>query len=208
MPASHRFSQSSALDFVGFAGVALFTVICVGVQFARADLDWVATPLSYYLVGPFGGIVIAAYGALGIALIAVGTQFYRQLMPAARSAAPLLLFGVGGCALTLTALSESAKSYGHPVEWEMVHLAAAETTFLCVTVAMLLQSFWLSRDPRWKQRAPFAFVLSIVTFAALWIYALWRALPRGLAQKIVIALILIWLGWAAIQLWRRRPVDA
>ncbi len=204
MPRSTLVSDMCRL--IALAGVTLFAVVCAAVQFARADLDWIATPLSYYLVGPFGDIVIAAYIALGAALIAIGTLFYRELIPAARSGAPLLLFVVGGLALVVTALSESAKAYGHPVEWEMIHLAAAETTFLCVTVAMLLQSVWLRRDSRWRSSSTLALIWSAATFAALWIYALWRALPRGLSQKTVIALIVIWLAWAAIQLGRRHKV--
>lgn len=85
----------------------------------------------------------------------------------------------------------------------LVHGIAAMTTFLCVTVAMLLQAWCLRGDPRWRASFGFAFGLALVAFAALWIHALVHALPRGLAQKSVIALILLWLGWAALALRRR-----
>jgi hypothetical protein len=45
-------------------------------------------------------------------------------------------------------------------------------------------------------------VLAATAFAALWIYAVGHILPKGLMQKIVIALILAWLGWAAFALRR------
>jgi hypothetical protein len=191
------------LAIVGVAGVLAFALVCLAAQFLRTDLDWIAAPLSYYLTGAYGEAVIAAYVALAVALAALGAGFYSHLPPSARSAAPLLLFVVGALALAITALSEAAKAHGNAGMWEAVHLAAAETTFLCVTVAMLLQSWWLRYDARWRGNFAFAFAWALATCAALWIYALGRSLPRGLSQKCVIALILFWLGWAAIKLWRK-----
>ncbi|WP_347262174.1 DUF998 domain-containing protein [Rudaea sp.] len=182
--------------------MAAFVSICGAAQFVRGDLDWIAAPLSYYLLGPFGTAVIAAYFALSVGLVALGFGFRFALAAPARSAAPVLLFAVAGVTLAVTALSEPAKAQGHPVEWEMVHRLAAMTTFLCVTVAMMLQSFWLRFDPRWRGRFAFAFTLATLAFVALWIYALAHLFPSGIAQKTVIALILAWLGWASLALLR------
>ncbi len=186
------------------AGVAVFALVCGAAQFLRSDLDWIAAPLSYYLVGPFGAAVIAAYLALSVALILLGLGFRAALAAPARSGVPASLFAVAGAALALTALSEPAKAHGNALEWEAVHRFAAMTTFLCVTVAMMLQSFWMRFDPGWRGRFAFAFVLAAAAFVALWIYALVHDLPHGLAQKTVITLILLWLGWASLAL-RRRP---
>lgn len=183
--------------------VAVFVLVCGAAQFLRSDLDWIAAPLSYYLSGPFGTAVIAAYLALSAGLIALGLGFRFALAMPARSIVPMLLFVVAGLGLALTALSEPAKLYGDADVWEVVHRLSAMTTFLCVTVAMLLQSFWLRFDPRWRGSFAFAFALAAAAFAALWIYSLVHSLPRGLAQKAVIALILVWLGWASFALrWR------
>ncbi len=189
---------------MAFAGVTVFAGTAFALQLLRRDLDWIKTPMSYYLNGPYGDVLIAAYLALSVSLFALGIGFYRGALPSARSAAPLLLFVVAGVALALTGLSEKAKAYGHPIEWEMVHLAATETTFLCVTVAMLLQSWWLRYSPPWRTHFAFAFGLALIAFAALWTYALWHALPHGASQKAVIALIVYWLAWAAALLWRKR----
>ena len=183
--------------------MAVFVLVCGAAQFLRSDLDWIAAPLSYYLSGPFGTAVIAAYLALSAGLIALGLGFRFALAMPARSIVPMLLFVVAGLGLALTALSEPAKLYGDADVWDVVHRLSAMTTFLCVTVAMLLQSFWLRFDPRWRGSFAFAFALAAAAFAALWMYSLVHSLPRGLAQKAVIALILVWLGWASFALrWR------
>ncbi|WP_262378568.1 hypothetical protein [Luteimonas viscosa] len=55
------------------------------------------------------------------------------------------------------------------------------------------------------------FPWALACFAAIWVLALWRDLPRGLSQKAVIALIVGWLGAVALLLQRRarlRPRQA
>jgi len=202
-PADHAASFARVCGAIAVAGVAVFAGVCLGVQVLRTDLDWAAAPLSYYLTGDYGAVVQAAYVALSVALAALGAGFYRG-SAAARSAAPLLLFVAAAAALTVTAASEAAKAQGQREFWAFVHGLAAQTTFLCVTVAMILQALRLRLDRRWRACFVPMLVLAFAAFAALWVHALTHALPRGLSQKAVVVLILFWLGWAAIAL-RRLP---
>jgi hypothetical protein len=187
---------------LGLAGVAAFAVVCGAVQRLRTDLEWSATPLSRYLTGAYGDAVVASYLALAVALAAIGLGFRRALRGRARSAAPLLLFFVAAFALALTALSEKAAATDPSGGWSLVHLIAAQATFLCVTVAMLLQSWRWRGDALWRRHSARGLVLAGLAFAALWLHVLVRALPRGASQKAVIVLILAWLAWASFRLWR------
>lgn len=197
-------TAARALGTIGFAGTAAFALACGTVQALRTDLNGIAAPLSNYLTGAYGDGVIAAYLGLSTALAAIGLGFRCTLQGAARSAAPLLLFLAAALALAVTALSEKAKLRDPSGTWEFVHLLAAQTTFLCATVAMLLQSWRLRHDARWRPHSAPLLTLAALAFAALWGYALVRGLPRGAAQKTVIALILAWLAWASFRL-RRVP---
>jgi hypothetical protein len=203
-PSPHSETEhfARACGAIAFAGVAAFAIVCAAVQGLRADLDWIAAPLSYYLTGAYGVPVQAVYVALSAALAALGVGFHRGLSGTARSAAPLLLFVVAALALTVTAASEAAKAHGDREFWALVHGTAAQTTFLCVTVAMILQSLRMRLDARWRRRFVPALVLACFAFAALWLHVLDRALPRGLSQKAVIVLIVLWLAWASYALWR------
>ena len=183
-------------------GVAMFVVACTAAQFLRSDLDWTKAPLSFYLVGPGGWVVKVAYLALSVSLVGIGTGFHRSLETVTRSRLPMLLFMISGIALAVTALSDTATRHGDGSLHARIHLLAAATTFLCVTTAMLLQSWRLRDDARWRPAFGFAFALAVAAFAGLWIYTLSHVLPKGLMQKSVIALILAWLGWAAFALWR------
>ena len=195
-------SHPPHLGAAALAGVLFFVVAVTAAQFMRNDLDWLETPLSFYLLGPQGAWVQGAYFVLALVLVLTGCGWNRTLQPAARSAAPLLLFVVAGAALATTALAESGRAGQDPTLESFVHGVAAQTAFLCASVAMLLQSWRLRLDPAWRDRFATAFALALVAFIGLWVHALWREPPRGLSQKIEIGVILSWLALSAE--WLRR----
>lgn len=188
-----------------FAGMLAFVAASGVLQAVRRDLDWLQAPLSFYLLGPHGHWLQAAYAALAVALVLLGTGFHGTLRRGARSAAPLLLFVAAGWALVVTALAHSNLPGHAPTLEGFVHGTAAQAAFLCATVAMLLQSWRLRGDARWRERFGPAFALALACFAGLWVDALWKGMPRGLEQKLLIALIMLWLLRAAWWLSRIRP---
>ncbi|TAN02599.1 MAG: DUF998 domain-containing protein [Rhodanobacteraceae bacterium] len=191
-------ADTRILGAIALLGVAAFAIICGAAQLVRTDYSVLHTPLSFYALGPFGGVVEASYFALAPGLVALGAGWYRALARNARSAAPLLLFVLGALTLVVTAVEFTDVPNQPPTLHGLVHVLAAGATFLCVTVAMLLQSWRLRHDPRWRVHFRSAFTHAAITFVALWVYALVKTIPRGLAEKVVIALILAWLwraGW-------------
>ena len=192
---------------IALAGFAAFALCALAVQFLRADLDWYATPLSFYLFGPYGPLLQAAYVALALGIATLAAVLYRALAPAARSAAPLLLFALAAVGIAVTAFAYTDVPRTDPTFEGFVHGNAARTAFLCVTGAMLLQSWRFRADPRWRARFAPAFSLAALAFALLWVHTLWRASPRGLGQKIVIALVVAWLVLATCWLLRERSAQ-
>ena len=196
--------ESPFSSTIALTGVAAFASAALATQFLRTDLDWVQAPLSFYLLGAYGSWLRVTYVALGVALIALGIGYYRALTPTARSGAPTLLFCMGGAALAVTAIARSWTPGDPPALEHFIHGLAASTAFLCTTTAMLLQSWRLRGDPAWRHRFAPAFALAAIAFIALWTHALWHDAPRGLTQKVVIALIVLWLGMAGNWLRRSR----
>jgi hypothetical protein len=190
----------ATLGRIALAGLLFFILVAVAVQRLRGDLEWQDAPLSFYLLDAYGHWLQAAYAVLAIALCALGAGYYRALDARQRSAAPWLLFTAAGIGLCVTALAHLPGRA--PTLEGFVHGVAAQAAFLCVTVAALLQSWRLRADPRWRRRFAPAFALALAGFAAIWVDALWHGMPRGLEQRLVIALILAWLLLAAS--WLRR----
>lgn len=187
---------------IAIAGMLAFLATGVAAQGLRPELDWTRAPNSYYLIGPWGGMVRAGYYAMALALVLLGAGAYRTLAPTTRSAAPLLLFVAGGAALAVTALAHTDTWNRPPTLHGYVHGVAAQAAFLCTTTAMLLQSWRLRGNARWRRWFRPAFGWAALCFVLLWVQAFWRALPRGLSQKALILLILAWLLAAAWQLLR------
>lgn len=195
---------------VAVLGLEFFLMVSVALQFLRADYDWVTTPLSFYLLGPYSAWLIAAYFVLAASIVLIAWAFHRDLVPSIHNRAPFVLFVAGAVFVCIVALAHTnTQQDPHFTAHGLVHNAAAALAFLCVTLAMLLQSWRLRSDPRWRNRHRRALILAIVTFVALWVYALWHGLPTGVAQKSVILLIVLWLLMAGrwLMLTRLRVLE-
>ena len=188
------------------AGLAVFLAAGLALHLLRPDLDPVASQMSLYLIGPWGRLLQAAYVALSVAMVGLAWDAWRSADPAARSAAPLLMFVLAGLCLSTTAYAWMDLPGAGPSLEGLVHGISAQGAFLFATTAMVLQAMGFRRDPRWRTSAGWLLAWALACFAAIWTLALWRDLPRGLAQKAVIALVVGWLAAVvALRLARCRP---
>jgi hypothetical protein len=200
-------AQVRGIGTLAFLCVLAFAAVAIALQGVRVDLDWVRAPLSFYLVGPHAWWLQAAYIALAIALAMLGAGYYGARPAPSRRILPMALFVVGALALGVTALAETDLGGGGVrTTAAYVHAIAAPIAFLGTTLGMLVQSWRFRADPLWRRHFATAFGLAVFCFVALWVHALWRELPRGLSQKVVIVAILVWLALAAHWL-RRMPAS-
>ncbi|MCD9087439.1 DUF998 domain-containing protein [Stenotrophomonas sp. SY1] len=184
-------------------GLLVFLACASWLQYARADLDFLRATLSLYLHGPHGLLLRIAYCVLAVAIALLGWALYSELRGAARRGLPAVLFSMAGLGLAAVAIGDSWLPQYAPLLAPLVHGLAAQTAFLCVTVAMLLQAWCFSRDSRWRALHRWAWWWAWLTFAGLWLHVLWRESPRGLGQKLVIVMVVGWLLMVALALWRR-----
>ena len=203
LPAHAHVARLALLALAGFVLTALWT------QWARQDLDWVQATLSLYLHGPWGLALRTAYCVLAVAIMLLAWSLHAASRSPRRSTAAPLLFCVAALGLMGVAIGDSWLPGQAPLLAPLVHGLAANTAFLCVSVAMLLQSWYLRADPQWARWASAAWWWAWLCFALLWLHVLWRGPPRGAGQKLVIAAVVLWLSVAALQLWRHaRREDA
>ncbi|KLJ02145.1 hypothetical protein WQ56_03715 [Luteimonas sp. FCS-9] len=188
---------------MALASLVAFCVSAVALHLLRPDLDPVHSQMSLYLIGAWGPWLQAAYVALGAGMAALGWGLRRATCTAARSAAPLLLFVLGGLSLATTAYAwMDLPGIDRTLEG-LIHGVSAQGAFLFATTGMVLQAVRLRRDVAWRACARWALPWALLCFASIWVLALWRDAPRGLAQKTVIAAILGWLVAVSLALWRR-----
>lgn len=198
-PAQHH----GRVAMVTLLALALFVATALWTQWARDDLDWVQATLSLYLHGPWGLALRTAYCVLALAIMLLAVSLHANSCSPRRSAAAPLLFWVAALGLMGVAIGDSWLPERAPLLAPLVHGVSANTAFLCVSVAMLLQSWYLRADPRWRGWAGPAWWWAWGCFVLLWLHVLWRGPPRGAGQKLVIVVVLVWLVSVAWQLWRQ-----
>ncbi|HKT26619.1 DUF998 domain-containing protein [Dyella sp.] len=200
---NHGISPSirPAAYLMAFAVLA-FAAVCGAAQFWRTDLNPVAVPLSIYLTGPGGAYVRATYYLMGVALIFFAIGSYRATAMPLRSGLALALFAIPGLLLPVVAVTELFKGTRHESVAALIHGLAAQCTFLTLSFGMLLLSSRWRRDPRLRASRYLGISLAWLATATLWLQVFMPTLPHGLTQKLLIALILLWLAWAARQLLR------
>lgn len=181
---------------VATASLLCFVAASLCLHLLRPDLDPVASQMSLYLIGEWGPLLQAAYVALGLGMVALGWGLRVAHAPETRSAAALTMFTLAGTALSITAYAwMDVPGLDRSMEG-LVHGVSAQAAFLFATTGMVLQAFGFLRDVRWRRTARWAIPWALLCFVSIWVLALWRDAPRGLAQKIVILAILGWMACA------------
>ncbi|UXA52581.1 DUF998 domain-containing protein [Xanthomonas prunicola] len=183
------------------AGLA-FIGLVLALQWLRSDLWWVDAQLSAYLHGPYGLLLRIAYCLLAATMAWLALGLYAALAPAARSRTVLGLFWMAAVGLCMVSIGDSWLPELAPQAAAMVHVLSADMTFLCVIAAVLLQSWYFRRDPRWRAHFPAAFLLGWAAFAALLFHVTVTSAPLGISQKIAIVLIVVWMVRAGTVLAR------
>jgi hypothetical protein len=182
--------------------VIVFSGVCAAAQFWRTDLNFIRTPLSTYLRGPGGVYVRSVYYLMAAALLAFAWAIYEATLRTRRSVLASLLFAGAGLILPIVAASELFSDTPYHALAKIVHRSTTLATFHWLSFGMvLLSSRWL-RDQRMKEGSRFGLALAWLATVVLWFQVLISVFPNGLMEKLAIALILIWLGWASRHLLR------
>lgn len=189
--------------------VFLFTAITV--QALHPSYDWVHAPLSFYLSGPQGPWLQSAYAFLAAAISAQAWLSWRAERTGVLNTAALLLFFGGATALVVTALYPGGSPAGTVPPFEhRLHVLSALLAFGLTGMGLLLRG---ALD--WARGERVFLPLAVLAFAGLLLHVFVRELPRGLSQKVVIALYLLWIGlhgWrsgsAAPSGGRERPLQS
>lgn len=187
--------------WIAFTAIA-FVLTASTLQWTRTDLDPVAMPLSAYLRGPGGAWLRGAYYLMASALACLAWASHRATRHDLRSGLASALFIVAAIALPVVAVTVLYEYTPDENLARLLHGEAAQGTFLCLVVGMLLISTRWLRDEHMQRRRHVGLALAWLSFVQMWVLALWKGLPPGLTQKALIALILLWLAWVAGQLWR------
>lgn len=208
--ASVRFSTTTAkrvaqLSVIAMVGVAYFVVVLATFHLLRPDLDPIQRVGSNYAVGPYGLLMTIAFLTLAVSKFAFALGLYQGMTPASRTRVGMILLGTAGLGVLVDAIFPTdVTPDDRPVTWiGIVHVVSAVIGFLCFLAAMFLVSQRFKKDERWQSFSRPSFALACATFAAFIAFQIIEANRTpvgGLAQRVFVALYLLWLFLTAFRL--------
>ncbi len=175
-------------------GPLVFLCTAITVQALHPRYDWVRAPLSFYLSGPHGPWLQAAYAFLAAAISAQAWLSWRGERAGVLNTAALMLFFGGAIALVITAVFPGGSPAGAVQPFEhRLHALSALLAFGLTGLGLLLRG---ALD--WSRGERMFLPLALLAVGCLLLHVFVRELPRGASQKLTIALYLLWLwlhGW-------------
>jgi hypothetical protein len=140
-----------------------------------------------------------------VSKFAFAVGLYYGMTPASRSRLGMILLGIAGLGVLVGAIFPTdVTPDDSPVTWiGAVHVVSALIGFLCFLAAMFLMSQRFKKDERWQSFSRASFALACATLAAFIAFQIIEATNTpvgGLAQRVFVALYLLWLFLTAIRL--------
>lgn len=192
-----------ALRLLPLLALLAFVAIAILVHWLRDDLSLMNDHMSMYLFGPWGHLLQLAYCLLAAAMVLLCLGIRMTFAPPARNRVPMLLVGLAATALCVTAFAWM--DIGRPMMTVegIAHGISAQATFLCATSALLLLAWRMRADAWWRRQVRWILPWATTCFVLVWMLALTQGIPRGLAQKLVILVVLGLLLMLSLCLRRR-----
>jgi hypothetical membrane protein len=195
--------RAATLAVLALAGVVVYVAIDVLLAFLRPSYSLLYNAESDYGNGPWFWVMDVNFLLrCALSLAAVGA-LVRAAVPDARPRIGLaLLTAWAVCSGLLAFFTDDLE--GQPVHGSgIVHLVLAFIAFACVTIATVVISVRLARDPRWD---PVRTVLLAVSLAGVAAFLLLgsatghKHAPGGLYERIFLGIELLWIAVAAVHI--------
>ncbi|MBK7583245.1 MAG: DUF998 domain-containing protein [Myxococcales bacterium] len=197
----------------GLLGASLFAASIVSLQVVRPDVDWARDYVSDLANGHFGWVFISATLAHGLGNLATSVGLHLSLERSLLRTWAVFIFRVGAAGIMVGAVVTTDAPGAAPTTAGLVHGAIATGSFVLQLLAVLLFSAEFARQPHWRGRRRWSFVLAMLAAVALVVFfaSVRLRYMTGLAERLALGTPLAWELWAAYQLSRwvatpRRPL--
>ena len=153
--------------WVGIAGPVLFTLTFVGQELFRMDeYSPLAEPVSALAAGPNGWIQHVNFVVLGVLTMIFAVGLHFGLRPTRLGVVGPALFFVTGIANIIGGIFFPLREDAAGVTYDPGgHQQVGMTFFLCSTLALIVISFRVARDPRWRDLRGFIVAVAVALVA-------------------------------------------
>lgn len=190
------------LVLVGLTG---FVTALALLHWLRPDVSALARVTSEYAVGPYGLLMTGAFFLFSFALAALAIGLARELDTPVRASAGIIALLVAALATAVAGtvpVDVGAPRPVTPTGW--AHRIAAIVAFTAMAVAPLLLARPFRQRSGWRGLARLGTAvgtIGLLGFAAIQLVLLERGLA-GAAQRVILALVIVWMMAVAARLTR------
>jgi hypothetical protein len=191
---------------VALIGVVVNLVVLVVTPLLRPDLNLLEKSLSYYAIGPWGVLQLAAFGALGIASVALGIAL-RGAGPATWWVRPIVLLLVISGVASLGLVWYPMNAPGPATILGDTHQTAGTIGGVAQLAAALVFTISVRDQPAWSDLFLPALAMFLLALAGAMLsqVSIWwphLGIPMGATMRVlVIPLVVLW-GLVALRLRR------
>lgn len=191
------------LAFLTIVGVAYFATAVVSLHFLSPNYNPVRNFLSEYVLGPYGLLMISAFFALALSMFALALGLYWTVTSSNWSQIGLTLLGIAGTGVVMAGIFPTDRIDAPITMIGIIHDQVSYIAFVCFVASVLCLSKHFKKDERWQSFHYTASALALADLVSfLFFYRIdVTELPiGGIAQRIFILQILLWLLFTAFHL--------
>lgn len=189
---------------LGLSGVAVFGASIIVLHLTGSGVDWTRDYVSNLANQPLGWVFMAGAFVHGWGNLALTLGLRGALRPGRLRSWAVLLFGLAAVGILLTALFPIEAHGQTPGVSGQIHRAAASAAFALELAALFVFSAAFGRQRVWRRQRAFSLALSVIAAVALtaFVIAIQLEMASGLAERVALAIFLVWEIWASVQLIR------
>ncbi|MAZ05070.1 DUF998 domain-containing protein [uncultured Marinobacter sp.] len=192
------------LALLGLAGVAVFGTSIIALHLTGSGVGWTDDYVSDLANQPFGWLFMVGGFAHGGGNLALALGLRGALRPGRWRTWAVTLLGLASVGILLVALFPVEAPGQAPSVSGQLHRAAASTAFALELAALFVFSAAFRRQRVWRRRRAVSLALSAIAATALTVFviAIQLDIAPGLAERVALAVFLVWEVWAGVQIIR------
>lgn len=209
-PVRHwRLLRAVAVSACGLA--LLFALVVVGVSLLQPRTDPLMDTVSLLVLGPGGFAVAGMMVAAGLSIVAVAVALHFAMRPTFWTRLGATALGLGGVEVLVMGFFPTDPGVIPDTLVGYVHATLSGMGLVVIPLSFVLLSHLFGRDPQWRPVRVPALVVAWASMAVSVVYGvltyvdahttLWRPVYDGLAERVLVATILVWLVLASRHLW-------
>jgi len=190
---------------LGLSGIAVFISSIISLHMMGGDIDWIKGYVSNLANGPLGWIFVAGTFVHGLGNLALNIGLARALRHGRLRNWATAFFGLAATGILLASLFPTDPPGQAASVTGLVHRSAASGSFALELAALFIFSSAFRHQRGWRRRHAVSLILAVAAALALTAFAIaiQTDVAPGLAERVSLAIFLVWEIWAGLQLNRR-----